>query len=78
MNKEPSLLKGGVVVDDRGYSIDASKLKALGWEPQMDWDEGMAHTVKWYQENEWWWRRIKTGEFLEFYRRQYANSLCLP
>ncbi|MBN2310900.1 MAG: dTDP-glucose 4,6-dehydratase [Candidatus Hydrogenedentes bacterium] len=58
---------------DRRYSIDASKLKALGWRPQMDWDEGIAATVRWYQENEWWWRKIKSGEFLEYYRRQYAN-----
>ena len=58
---------------DRRYSIDASKLKGLGWEPTMDWDEGMALTVRWYQENEWWWRKIKTGEYLEYYKRQYGN-----
>ena len=56
---------------DRRYSIDASKLKSLGWAPQMDWEEGMAGTVHWYQENEWWWRKIKTGEFQEYYKRQY-------
>ena len=37
----------------------------------MDWDEGVARTVKWYQENEVWWRKIKSGEFLEYYKRQY-------
>jgi len=58
---------------DRRYAIDATKLKALGWQPQMDWDEGVALTVRWYQENEWWWRKIKTGEFLEYYKRQYIN-----
>lgn len=58
---------------DRRYSIDSSKLKALGWSPQMNWDEGMALTVKWYRDNEWWWRKIKTGEFLEYYKRQYGN-----
>lgn len=56
---------------DRRYSIDSSKLKALGWSPRMNWDDGIALTVRWYQENEWWWRRIKTGEFLEYYKRQY-------
>lgn len=56
---------------DRRYSIDAAKLKALGWAPRMDWDEGMALTVRWYRDNEWWWRKIKTGEFLEYYRKQY-------
>jgi dTDP-glucose 4,6-dehydratase len=56
---------------DRRYSIDAAKLKALGWAPRMDWDKGMALTVQWYRDNEWWWRKIKTGEFLEYYRKQY-------
>jgi len=60
---------------DRRYSIDAGKLKALGWRPQMDWEEGLARTVKWYQENEWWWRKIKSGEFKEYYARQYGKKL---
>ena len=58
---------------DRRYSIDASKLKGIGWEPQMDWEEGMARTVKWYQDNEWWWRPIKEGEFRAYYEKQYGN-----
>ena len=58
---------------DRRYSIDATKLRGLGWQPTMDWDEGVALTVRWYQENEWWWRKIKTGEYLEYYKRQYLT-----
>lgn len=58
---------------DRRYSIDAAKLRNLGWTPLMDWDEGVAQTVRWYQENEWWWRKIKSGEFREYYQRQYGN-----
>jgi dTDP-glucose 4,6-dehydratase len=58
---------------DRRYSIDAGKLMALGWTPEMPWEEGVAQTVRWYQENEWWWRKIKTGEFLEYYKRQYKE-----
>ena len=58
---------------DRRYSIDAAKLRGLGWQPEMDWDEGMAQTVRWYENNEWWWRKIKTGEFLEYYKKQYEN-----
>lgn len=57
---------------DRRYSIDASKLKALGWQPAMPWGDGMEKTVKWYLENETWWRKIKSGEFKEYYARQYA------
>lgn len=58
---------------DRRYSIDSAKLRGLGWMPQMDWDAGIAHTVKWYQDNEWWWRPIKSGEFREYYQRQYGD-----
>jgi dTDP-glucose 4,6-dehydratase len=58
---------------DRRYSIDAGKLRALGWQPQVDWDRGMEETVRWYRENEWWWRKIKTGEYLEYYKRQYGS-----
>lgn len=58
---------------DRRYSIDANKLKALGWQPAMPWEEGMEKTVRWYQENETWWRKIKSGEFREYYERQYST-----
>ncbi len=58
---------------DFRYSIDAKKLGSLGWEPKMDWEEGVALTVKWYQENEAWWRKLKSGEFLEYYKKQYET-----
>jgi dTDP-glucose 4,6-dehydratase len=57
---------------DRRYSIDPAKLKRLGWNPSMDWDKGIELTVRWYERNEWWWRKIKTGEYLEYYKRQYG------
>lgn len=58
---------------DYRYSIDATKLEELGWTPRMDWDEGIAQTVDWYKGNEWWWRKIKEGEFREYYEKQYGN-----
>ena len=58
---------------DRRYSINPAKLKRLGWAPAMDWDKGIELTVQWYQQNEWWWRKIKTGEYLEYYKRQYGG-----
>ncbi len=58
---------------DYRYSIDPGKLTALGWQPEMDWDEGVTLTVQWYKDNEWWWRKIKTGEFLEYYKKQYEE-----
>jgi dTDP-glucose 4,6-dehydratase len=46
---------------DRRYSVDWSKIKnELGYEPQMSFDEGLAQTVKWYHDNEAWWRPLKS------------------
>lgn len=57
---------------DLRYSIDFSKIKnELGWEPETNFEEGMKKTVKWYEENQDWWKKIKTGEYLEYYSKQY-------
>jgi dTDP-glucose 4,6-dehydratase len=61
---------------DRRYSLDTSKLRALGWEPKRGFDEGLADTVAWYRDNRSWWEPIKSGEYLEYYRRQYAERLA--
>ncbi len=58
---------------DRRYSLDSSKIKALGWLPAHEFGEAMATTVRWYRENHWWWEKIKSGEYLEYYRRQYGE-----
>lgn len=59
---------------DRRYAIDHSKLtKELGWEPQKSFGEGIAETIVWYQENAWWWKKIKNGEYLRYYQAQYFN-----
>lgn len=58
---------------DRRYSLDTSKLRAMGWSPRIEFDEGMRETIAWYRANESWWRPLKSGEFLEYYRRQYAK-----
>jgi dTDP-glucose 4,6-dehydratase len=56
---------------DRRYALDSSRLRALGWEPRISFDEGMRATVRWYRDNPDWWRPLKSGEFWEFYRRNY-------
>ncbi len=61
---------------DRRYSLDSSKLRALGWEPRRAFDDGLAETVAWYRDNRSWWEPIKSGEYLEYYRRQYAERLA--
>jgi dTDP-glucose 4,6-dehydratase len=60
---------------DRRYALDCEKIKALGWQRSGDFETLMAKTVAWYQQNEWWWRKIKTGEYLEFYKQQYSQRL---
>lgn len=61
---------------DRRYAMNCDKLRALGWERRQTFDTAVETTVRWYQENEWWWRKIKTGEYLEFYKKQYAARLA--
>jgi dTDP-glucose 4,6-dehydratase len=60
---------------DRRYSVDASRLRRLGWEPRWTFAEGMAATVDWYRAHEGWWRPLKSGEYLDYYRRQYGSRL---
>ena len=58
---------------DRRYALDASKTKALGWKPTIDFETGLAETVTWYRAHEDWWRPLRNGEFEAYYRRQYAE-----
>jgi len=59
---------------DRRYWLSARKLReAVGWEPTRSFDTGLEETVRWYAEHEDWWRRIKSGEFLEYYKKQYEE-----
>ncbi len=60
---------------DRRYSLDISKIKALGWQPQHSPEEAIAKTARWYAENEWWWRKIKSGAFQDYYETQYGERL---
>jgi dTDP-glucose 4,6-dehydratase len=60
---------------DRRYSLSADKLKALGWSAQVRFEEGLERTVDWYRENSWWWEPIRSGEYRDYYERQYGRSL---
>lgn len=61
---------------DRRYAMDASKARQLGWQRQHTFEDGLRQTIQWFKENDWWWRKIKTGEYLEYYRKQYAERLA--
>lgn len=56
---------------DRRYSLDSTRLRRLGWSPRISFEAGLRQTVEWYRENESWWRPLKSGEFWDFYRRNY-------
>jgi len=56
---------------DYRYAVDIAKITALGWEPQVTFPEGLERTVHWYEEHPEWWRPLKSGEYWEYYRRNY-------
>jgi dTDP-glucose 4,6-dehydratase len=60
---------------DRRYSLNVDKIKALGWQPQYTLPEAVRKTAEWYQNNEWWWRKVKSGEYQEYYQIQYGDRL---
>jgi dTDP-glucose 4,6-dehydratase len=75
--KPPSLIRP--VPDrpghDRRYCLDSSKIRGLGWEPRIPFAQGLADTVSWYRDNEWWWRPIKHEDpaFKAYYESQYGE-----
>jgi dTDP-glucose 4,6-dehydratase len=75
LGKSPELMR--FVTDrpghDRRYSIDCGRLRSLGWRPEMPFEMGLERTVSWYRDNPDWWRRIKSGEWREYYEQQYAE-----
>lgn len=61
---------------DRRYSLDTSKLRALGWTSEISFREGLEQTVKWYEDNDGWWKRIKSRsvEYRRFYKQRYGHD----
>ncbi|MBI4599536.1 dTDP-glucose 4,6-dehydratase [Candidatus Uhrbacteria bacterium] len=58
---------------DRRYALDAGKLNALGWQPLCSFQDAFAKTVEWYKAHEAWWAPLRSGEYLNYYRRQYQE-----
>ncbi len=61
---------------DQRYSMDSTKIRALGWSPQHDFQSAIEKTVAWYRDNRRWWEKIKSGEYREYYQRMYAERLA--
>ncbi len=60
---------------DRRYSLGSERTRGLGWQPAVSFDDGLARTVEWYRENAEWWKPIRSGEYREYYERQYGRAL---
>jgi dTDP-glucose 4,6-dehydratase len=61
---------------DRRYAIDPSKIeRETGWGPETTFEEGISRTIKWYLSNEQWWKRIISGEYMQYYNEQYGERL---
>ncbi|MDD5556200.1 MAG: dTDP-glucose 4,6-dehydratase [bacterium] len=58
---------------DRRYSLDCGKIGRLGWRPATEFERALRETIDWYASNEWWWEKLKSGEYWEYYRRQYVE-----
>ncbi|AVD55073.1 dTDP-glucose 4,6-dehydratase [Heyndrickxia coagulans] len=59
---------------DKRYAIDPSKLEKLGWKPTYTFETGIAQTIQWYLDHKDWWERIISGEYKEYFEKQYSLS----
>ena len=57
---------------DRRYSLMSTKIRDLGFTPRYRFEEALRDTIQWYKDNQEWWRRIKEGEFKEYYKNAYV------
>jgi dTDP-glucose 4,6-dehydratase len=60
---------------DRRYSLNVDKVRGLGWESDHNFEQALEKTVRWYVDNEWWWRKIKSGDYKEYYKQWYGERL---
>lgn len=59
---------------DLRYAMDYTKAKiGLGWEPKTDFEAGLKKTIAWYKNNRAWWQNIKSGQYLEYYKKNYLE-----
>ncbi len=77
LGKPESLLK--TVKDrpghDRRYALDSSKFRSeVGWNHKFDIEKGLSETIEWYKNNVSWWKRVKSGDYLDYYKKQYSES----
>jgi dTDP-glucose 4,6-dehydratase len=61
---------------DRRYAMDGSRLRALGWQNRISFEDGLQRTIDWFLANEKWWRQIRSTDWDEYYERQYGARLA--
>jgi dTDP-glucose 4,6-dehydratase len=59
---------------DKRYASDPTKIMKLGWKPKYTFYTGIVETIEWYVNNQEWWKRIKSGEYMNYYTRQYGEK----
>jgi len=60
---------------DRRYALNTEKARTLVWKPRYSFEKAMQETVRWYRDNRWWWEKLKSGEYLEYYKKHYKRDL---
>ncbi len=77
LDKSPDLVRR--VTDrsghDRRYSLSIEKMRALGWHPRHSFEQALTETIRWYENNAWWWQKIKSGDYRAYYEKQYGERL---
>jgi dTDP-glucose 4,6-dehydratase len=63
---------------DRRYALNVDKIRTLGWRPRHDFDSALERTVRWYVDNPWWWRKIKSGEYYKAYYQGHYQGREVP
>ncbi len=58
---------------DWRYAVNSDKLRQLGWQSETNFEQGLRETIDWYRENQAWWKKLKSGEYLEYYKKQYDD-----
>ena len=78
LNKDYSLIKfvNDRLGHDKRYAIDSNKIRTeLGWKPKYTFETGIVETINWYLENQKWMNKVKSGEYQEYYKKMYGNTL---
>lgn len=58
---------------DKRYAIDPTKLEEIGWKPTYTFETGIAQTIQWYLDNKEWWEKIISGEYQDYFEKQYSK-----